>query len=115
MRVDLRLTLLAMFFVPVLSAQIGNATINGQLKGHSGRVVPNAVISVKNTATNVVQDTLSNAEVYYLISSLISAAYTLAAEAKGFKKLERENIVLRVWDGVTLDLWRWWWVQWPNK
>jgi hypothetical protein len=85
-------------------AQVNRATLNGRVQDSSGGAIPGAAIVVTNTATNVSRQTTSNAEGYYSVADLIPGTYRLTANFKGFKRLEREGIVLQVGDRIALDL-----------
>ncbi len=85
-------------------AQTGNASISGQVKDTSDAVIPGATISVKNNGTNVTQTAVSNQEGRFTIGNLIPGVYTVTAEFQGFKRLDHEDVALRVGDRLGLDL-----------
>lgn len=87
-----------------LAAQSGQASLGGQVKDSSGGAIPGATVSVRNSSTNVVRSTVSNAEGYYSLSGLLPGTYTLRAEYSGFKTLQRDGVVLRVGDRVNIDV-----------
>ncbi len=91
-------------FASSLCAQTGSASLSGQVQDGSGAVIPGASIAVKNTQTNVVRTTLSNSEGRYSVPNLIPGTYDVTSQFQGFKDLEREKVLLRVGDRVTLDL-----------
>ena len=80
----------------ILSAQGGYAILSGRVKDSSGALVPGSSISVENINTNVVVSAVSNAEGYYTFANLIPGSYRLIAEARGFKRSERTNLLLRL-------------------
>lgn len=88
----------------LLQAQSGNAAVTGVVVDQTGAVVPAAQITLQSKTTNVRQSTSTNTEGRYVITGLIPGEYALAAEAAGFKRLERDGILLRVGDRVALDL-----------
>lgn len=59
------------------------------MKDSSGAVIPDAVISVVNTETNVARSATANAEGIYVITNLIPGSYKLSATFQGFKNLEQ--------------------------
>ncbi|MCC6342655.1 MAG: carboxypeptidase regulatory-like domain-containing protein [Bryobacterales bacterium] len=87
-----------------VTAQTSSASVGGQVKDSSGAVIPDAVISVVNTETNVARGATANAEGIYVITNLIPGSYKLSATFQGFKNLEQGPFTLRVGDRVTLDL-----------
>ncbi|MCC6367168.1 MAG: carboxypeptidase regulatory-like domain-containing protein [Bryobacterales bacterium] len=87
-----------------MTAQTSSASVGGQVKDTSGAVIPNAVISVVNTETNVARGATANAEGIYVITNLIPGSYKLSATFEGFKNLNQGPFTLRVGDRVTLDL-----------
>lgn len=87
-----------------LSAQTGLASISGLVTDPTGAVIPGVEISIRNNDTNVTRTTQSNAEGYYTMSNLIPGNYSIGAQFKGFKNLERSGIRLRVGDRLTVDL-----------
>ncbi|MCC6860766.1 MAG: carboxypeptidase regulatory-like domain-containing protein [Bryobacterales bacterium] len=99
----LTLFVCALFAAP-LAAQTSNASVSGRIKDTTGAVIPGATVSVKNTDTNVIRTSESNAEGIYTIPNLIPGTYTLSAIFQGFKNLEQGPFPLRVGDRVTLDL-----------
>ena len=52
-------------------------------------MVPNAVVTAKNTGTNAEATAKTNAEGYYRISNLPPGNYVVSVEAAGFRKMER--------------------------
>ena len=92
------------WLVPVfLNAQgLDTALVRGTVTDASGAVIPNAVVSMTNVATGVAEKRPTDSAGRYLFSALKPATYTATVEAAGFKKLVRENIVLRV--GLQTDV-----------
>lgn len=79
------------------------ATIVGTVTDPSGSVVPNAAITITNTDTNITTKTTSNGAGEYIVPSLHIGHYKLEAEASGFKKVEKTNVVLNVGDRDRVD------------
>src|SRR5258706_16395902 len=98
-----RTVLVALCLSSALSAQSGYATVSGRVKDVTGAVMPGAALSARNIDTNVVLDVVSNSEGYYVLSNLIPGTYALRAQAQGFRQAERNGVVLRVGDRVTID------------
>jgi hypothetical protein len=69
-------------------AQSDNGTINGTVKDQSGAAVPGADVSVKNQATGTERNTVSNQSGLYTVTNIPPGFYSVAVNAKGFKKFE---------------------------
>jgi len=104
MRLFLGLSVL--FAVPgILFAQAGaTGTILGTVTDSSGAVVPNAKITVTNTATKVASQTISNSAGDYNVPGLNPGTYTLTAEATGFQKAAVSSFTLTVNQHARVDL-----------
>src|SRR5512135_1579195 len=63
-----------------------NATITGTASDSSGAVVPNANITLTNTATGVVRESTVNSVGAYRFGNVAAGTYTLTARAAGFQK-----------------------------
>ena len=93
-RISKRITLAALgllFAVRLLASPTGS--ISGFVKDASGAVVPTAKITLTNTATNTQLTTLTDANGEYQFPQLAPSTYTLAVEARGFKKAVGTAIV----------------------
>jgi Carboxypeptidase regulatory-like domain/TonB-dependent Receptor Plug Domain len=69
-----------------------NQEISGQVVDSSGSVVPNAVVTVVNTATNLTRTASSNDSGNYVIANLPIGKYDVSAEMKGFKKFRLTDV-----------------------
>lgn len=78
-----------------LPAQDFRATLNGTVADFSGPVVPNARVEVRNIETREARRAVTQANGQFSVPLLPPGTYTASAEAPGFKKLLRENIILR--------------------
>ena len=89
--------------VPAFSQ--GNAgRIMGTVTDQSGGVVAGATVTVIDTARGVTRTLTSDDAGEYNAPNLTPGAYTVRAEAKGFKKLERQGVVIEVGKEVRVDL-----------
>lgn len=84
----------------VLGAQPawGQATtsLRGVVTDPSGAAVPNAQVTLTNTATNTVRTAVTGSDGAYAFTEVQPGTYTLTVEAQGFRKYERRNLVLQV-------------------
>ncbi len=83
--------------------QIGTATISGRVTDPSGAVVPNVTVTVINTVNNFQFTAATNTDGLYRVQSLQPGPYRVTFESAGFKRLVRDNIVLRVDDTLPVD------------
>src|SRR6516162_1753422 len=68
-------------------AQATTGNFTGAVTDPTGAVIPNAIVTATNDATNVSESRKSNTEGLYTIPNLAPGFYTLKAEAGGFKSL----------------------------
>jgi Carboxypeptidase regulatory-like domain len=81
--------------------------VTGSFTGHvydpSGAPVPNATVVATNVLTGIATTRSSDSAGLYLITNLLPGTYSVAVEAKGFKRFVQENIVLRVDSKMNID------------
>src|SRR5262252_1651700 len=97
-----RVSAVLCLFIGVAAAQTGGA-ITGEVKDQSGALVPNATVTVTNTATNVARTTQSNTSGLYAFPDLIPGPYQVKAEAAGFQTAVVGNIQLQVQQTARVD------------
>jgi hypothetical protein len=85
-------------------AQEFRATITGHVTDPAGAVVPQATVQATNVATNEIAVAKTNDQGTYTLPLLKPGTYRLTAEARGFKKYIRDNIVLNVGDVSGIDI-----------
>src|SRR5258708_5354229 len=78
--------------------------ILGRVTEWSGGVVASAPVTIVDTDRGVARTLTTDDAGEYNAPTLIPGAYTVRAEAKGFKKVERQNVVLEVGHEVRVDL-----------
>src|SRR5215469_10422133 len=84
---------IALLLVPRAWAQ-ENATIVGTVVDASSAVVPNAEITLTNTATSQVRTATTNTSGIYLFANVGVGQFTLSATAKGFQKYTKTDVVV---------------------
>ncbi len=87
-----------------LSAQEVRASLSGMITDSSGAPIPAAQITVTNLAKNTRIVSTSNENGLYSTPLLEPAAYNVAVEKDGFRRVVRENIVLQSLDKARLDI-----------
>ena len=68
-------------------AQAVAGTLLGTVQDSSGAVIPGANVTLTNEGTNVTNQTTSGPQGFYTFPNLNPGQYSIAVEAKGFKKL----------------------------
>src|ERR1019366_8386039 len=81
-------------FASGLWAQTSSSSINGRVTDPSGSAIAGARVRATNVATNVSREATSAESGSYTIPLLQVGEYTVEVEAKGFKALQRKNVVL---------------------
>jgi len=79
-----------------LAAQAVGATLSGTASDQSGGVVPNAEVSIKNTATADTRTVSTNADGIYSAPNLQPGVYDATFTAAGFSKLVQTGLTLTV-------------------
>src|SRR5580698_4417841 len=91
--------------MPFAGAQdVQSATVVGTVTDPTGAVVPNAAITLMNTATNVAAHATTNAEGAFYIPFQPAGTYTLTIDATGFKKYMQIGIVLEIGQTPRFDV-----------
>ncbi len=77
-------------------AQAVFGSITGTVQDASGAVVPNAKITVTDTAKGIAVTATSNESGEYTVQRLIPDPYSVKVEAQGFESFEQKGIVVNV-------------------
>lgn len=85
-------------------AQETTGSLQGTVKDPTGAVVPNATVTVTTPSLVGSKTADTDGKGYYHFSNLPPGAYLVKVDAKGFKSLKREGLVLEVGHIPTLDL-----------
>ena len=84
-----------------VSAQGATGRISGHVADPTGAAVPDAQITLTNTATSGVRTTVSTNSGDYTFSAVPVGSYVLKAEHTGFKTATSQNLVLQVAQSMT--------------
>lgn len=79
-------------------------TMTGTISDQQGAAVPNAKIAIKNDATGVVYDTVTNDTGTFTRPALNPGTYTATVEAAGFQKTQQGNILVNPGETVAVNL-----------
>ncbi len=85
------------------AGQVFTATATGLVTDPSGAAIPNATISLTNTATGDKRTVSTGVDGFYTVSQLLPGAYELSVEAAGFKRYVQQGIGLHTNDTVELN------------
>ncbi|MCZ2078006.1 MAG: TonB-dependent receptor [Bryobacteraceae bacterium] len=93
--------LLLLCTLPVLGQ---NAVVAGRVVDSSGAVVPGSALELRNTATNVVLKTTSNAEGLFVFPPVIPGVYDVTAAAPGFSTAHLNGMNLEIGQSRMVNL-----------
>lgn len=100
------LVLLVVFLVSFATAQVDRQTgvIRGVVNDSEGAPLPGVNVTARSSALmGTVSDTTNMSGAFRLVS-LPPGTYSFTAELEGFKKVTRENVIVRVGMTVTVNL-----------
>jgi hypothetical protein len=84
-------------------SQDSNGRISGTVGDKSGAVIPGAAITVKNTQTDLIWKTKTDASGFYVVTNLPVGSYDVEAVANGFRKSLRSGYELGDDGRITSD------------
>src|SRR5579864_3631463 len=101
---SLALILGVLLFSAALFAQGSFGRILGTVTDQTGAVLPGATVTVTDTERGLTRTLTTDVAGEYNAPNLIPSTYTVRVEAKGFKALDRQNVVIEVNKEVRVDL-----------
>ncbi len=81
--------------VPSL-AQATTGTLSGTVSDAKGAVVPNATVKIKSDSTGIEVTTVTNGDGIFTAAALQPGSYSVTTEAKGFKRVLRTGVEVKV-------------------
>src|SRR2546422_3876826 len=87
-----------------MHGQTVSGRISGTIRDKNGAVIPNATVTVTNTATNLVRTATADESGFYTLTNLPVGTYTVMGELKGFKKALQNDNVLTADARLTVDI-----------
>ena len=87
-----------------LLAQVDAGAVIGSIKDPSGAVIPGAKVTLTSEDTGQVTATTSTSAGQYTFSPVKIGHYSVAAEFKGFERVEHKGITVEVQQRVVVDL-----------
>ncbi len=100
----LRIALLAVVCAGALFAQRDLSTLAGTVTDSSGGVVPNAKVTITETATGEVYTTVTNTVGEFVRPALKASTYLVSVTAPGFKKAEQANVILTAGERTAVNI-----------
>jgi hypothetical protein len=94
---------LAPFGSPV-AAQSTFGSISGTVTDASGAAMPDATVTLTNSATSAKQTVTTGSDGLYSFVNLTPGSYVLEVEKQGFKHFKRDPVVVQVQQKVQLDI-----------
>ena len=85
-------------------AQSNAADLQGTVKDTTGAVVPNAIVTARNAATNVSRNVTTNDEGFYRIINIPPGDYEVTVEAPNFKKAVLTKVTVTVGQAAVIDV-----------
>jgi outer membrane receptor protein involved in Fe transport len=85
-------------------AQVSGGKITGAVQDGSGGVMPGVAILIRNLATNVTREAVTNERGQYEVTSLAPGQYQIEAELPGFKRHSRGPITIQVNQETRVDV-----------
>src|SRR5881409_1035539 len=97
-------SLLCILLLSVLPAMAQtDASISGVIRDASGAVIPGAMVTVTNPATNLVRTAISNEAGVYNFPVLQPGKYNIKVELPGFRTITQNGVELQVQQSARLD------------
>jgi len=84
--------------------QATSGRISGTVTDSSGAVIPNAAVTVTNSATNLVRTAVTDDGGYYTVTNLPVGTYSVTVERTGFKKANQTDNALTADTRLTINV-----------
>src|SRR6266403_340890 len=85
-------------------AQVAGATLSGTATDASGAAVPNAKVSIINSATGVVREVTTDSAGFYSAPNLLPGVYNITVAATGFSSSVQTGLTLTVGASKALNI-----------
>src|SRR3984957_6487444 len=99
-----RAFLVGLLFAAVAFAQRDLGTVAGTVTDQTGAAIPNARVTITAVATNESFVVTTGTAGEYVRPALQPGVYTVSAEAKGFRRVAQENVVVTSGDRIGVPL-----------
>lgn len=101
---SMKVVVVSLAFATIALSQSDRGTITGTVADPAGALVPNAAIEIRNVQTGAVYQAGASATGNYTLAQLPAGEYELSAQAQGFKKYVRKNIIVEVAQTYRVDV-----------
>src|SRR4051812_46323681 len=101
-RVGVGATLLLVFMIPAFS-QTQQGSIRGTVADQTGGAIGDATVTVTDVARGVSRSLVTDGSGEYVATSLTPGTYSLRAEAKGFRTVQRDGVLVEVGQNLRVD------------
>jgi outer membrane receptor protein involved in Fe transport len=98
------LALLLLLWTPLAFSQVNLGRIGGTITDQSGGAIVGATVTVTDVARGVSRTLATDAAGVYSAPNLTPGTYTIHAEFRGFKSVDRQDILVQVGQDVRIDL-----------
>lgn len=96
---------LLVLLIPVpVRGQVAGGTLSGTVSDVNGGSIPNAKISIKNTATDIIRDVTTDAAGLYSVPNLLPGTYDVTIGATGFATQQRTGVLVAVGEQYLLNI-----------
>jgi Carboxypeptidase regulatory-like domain/TonB dependent receptor len=85
----------------IVRAQTGTATLSGTIMDPSGKIVPDAEVSITNVDTGVARVTKTNGDGIYVLPALQPGHYRVIITKPGFKQVALTDVILNTQDSIS--------------
>ena len=80
------------------------ASLTGTIRDNTGAVIPDASVTLKNTATGIARDLKTNSAGEYVAAAVPPGQYNLIVTVAGFRKYQADGVILRVAQNARIDV-----------
>ena len=98
------LALVAIFLSVSSQAQDATGRITGTLSDATGAVIPEVVVTVTNTATQVSREATSDHDGFYQVLALPIGSYRVTAARQGFRTVVSSEYKLQINQALRVDI-----------
>ena len=86
------------------AAQQGQSSLQGRVMDGSGAALPGVTITVTHEGSGVFRNLVSNSDGSYFATGLVPGPYRIEAELAGFRKYERQGLLLQIGTTASIDI-----------
>jgi hypothetical protein len=104
--VALQFGFLVMQFLLLSAAAVAQdtASLTGTIRDNTGAVIPDASVTLKNSATGIARDLKTNSAGEYVAAAVPPGQYNLTVSVAGFRKYQADGVILRVAQNARIDV-----------